>query len=152
MYWQCLMSYCIVFFSASSVQQATMDLKLEGIVKGDTDSSSYSDNDKVDQLMVDLEAGLHGNAIPEFTAQLATTKKYHSIAHNDINKTQKEDGVYSRGRWAVDPIVGYCKSLLYNHGCWSPSCWRIQWICQTAQERWMGPPCLPAPRAAYTSS
>jgi hypothetical protein len=41
---------------------------------------------KVDQLMVDLKAGLHGNAIPESTTQLATTKKYPFIAHDDITR------------------------------------------------------------------
>jgi hypothetical protein len=80
------MSYYIVLITASLVQQVTMDLKLGGSIKGDADSSSDSDNYKVDQSMVDLEAGLHGNAIPESTVQLATTKKYHSIAHNDITK------------------------------------------------------------------
>jgi hypothetical protein len=41
------MSYYVVFFSASPAQQATMDLELEGIIEGDADSSSDSDDDKV---------------------------------------------------------------------------------------------------------
>jgi hypothetical protein len=104
------MSYYVVFFSASPVQQATMDLKLGGIIEGDVDSSSDSDDDEVDQLMVDLEAGRHGNAVPESTAQLATTKKYHSIAHDDI--TKKKMVYFTWTLSMVDPIVGYCKSLL----------------------------------------
>jgi hypothetical protein len=82
------MSYYVVFFSASPAQQVTTDLELEGIIEGDADSSSDSDDDKVDQLMVDLKAGFNGNAVPESTAQLATTKRYHSIAHDDITKKE----------------------------------------------------------------
>jgi hypothetical protein len=86
------MSYCVVFFSASPVQQVTMNLKLGGIIEGDADSSLDSDDGKVDQLMVDLKEGLHGKAVPESMAQLATTKKYHSIAHDDITKKKMHGG------------------------------------------------------------
>jgi hypothetical protein len=64
-----------------------MDLELGGNIESDVDSSSDSDDDKEDQLMVDLKAGLHGNAVPESMVQPATTtKKYHSIAHDNIAK------------------------------------------------------------------
>jgi hypothetical protein len=42
------MSYCVVFFSASPVQQATMDLELGGIIEGDADSFSDSDDVEVE--------------------------------------------------------------------------------------------------------
>ena len=62
-----------VFTGVSPVRQATMDLELGGNIEGDADSSFDSDNDDENELMVDIEAGLHGNAIPEPIAQPSTT-------------------------------------------------------------------------------